>query len=800
MKSRLLLECVLQILLFCVASESVTGSTQTVTGTTPSAVVDVNVTSTPTTVPESTTPTLNTSTALTEFWVITVIKVRQHVNTSLETFRQELEYKLSLVYEEAFRRQEQINNGTYNPLRRRKRYAVSPSGDIKLQVLNVSREADSNNVHLTYLMEKSGSLVPAATAVERMKLIDDQEAALGLGYVVLTKAEPYVKPADTGPVDQKLWIIGAVLGSIAFLLLIWLLVCILCRCCCQKGRGKSVEPHLVKIVRDGEEEHYGEPTSHPECAEESNKESGFMRTSPKKMAYEVNPEHGQQSMADHDEDKKTPDVVMETPNNKRNTGPPNESGSETGQLMYVSEDAQNSDGITPVKKLRRKKPRRANGVQLPVQEQQLISHEEMALTSKPHPAPRHNPPLSQADLSTTYEEEEELLEKAEMERIQNKQRLREQKKRDRHKSSPTKEKFTASQDSQREIDDVLGAPDHTGNTPVPEVFVHKKRNTRRRNKATEGQSNNGFEEDTGESPQSTESLEEARQKMHRLLDDAFSLLSSSRSSIRNKVTPASSPRETPHKKKGKRSKDVEMEEGLQTTSPVPAAEPHIEEKRHTPIFLNPTYSTSHSSQPILEAWSPYRASDEVALISLPSKQTDLKTTPTQEPIATTTFNESYPTSLRDNYYTTEPAKPIFIRTADLESGPDVKSPPHSKHTQYSGLGSSGKSSILKSPGLPNGDVTVYPGMQQFEDIPLNSLSARSTHRDDDGHEKLASSNGGVVEPHRPPAKDWGRDDEIDVVTQSLKPGVAPTPLIRSLREELEHLSGKLHVYDSNVNV
>ena len=43
------------------------------------------------------------------------------------------------------------------------------------------------------------------------------------------------------------------------------------------------------------------------------------------------------------------------------------------------------------------------GAQLPVQEQQLISHEEMALTSRPHPAPRQHPPLSQADLSTTYE-------------------------------------------------------------------------------------------------------------------------------------------------------------------------------------------------------------------------------------------------------------------------------------------------------------------------------------------------------------------------------------------------------------
>ena len=185
-------------------------------------------------------------------------------------------------------------------------------------------------------------------------------------------------------------------------------------------------------------------------------------------------------------------------------------------------------------------------------------------------------------------------------------------------------------------------------------------------------------------------------------------------------------------------------------------------------------------------------------------QTEINSPPTQEPIATTTFTESYPSSLRDNYYTTEPAKPIYIKTADLDTEPrpepqrDVR-PPRSKHTHYNGIGSTLNASILKSPGLPNGDTTVYPGIQQFEDIPLSSLSSRTSHLEAE-YEKLVASNGGVVEPHRPPNKDWGRDDEIDVITHSLKPGVPPTPLIRSLREELEHLSGKMHVYDANVNV
>ena len=64
------------------------------------------------------------------------------------------------------------------------------------------------------------------------------------------------------------------------------------------------------------QEHYGDRTTHPECAEELNKEPGFIRSSPKKMAYEVNPDHGQQSTAVHDEYKKMPNDG-ENPNSRR---------------------------------------------------------------------------------------------------------------------------------------------------------------------------------------------------------------------------------------------------------------------------------------------------------------------------------------------------------------------------------------------------------------------------------------------------------------------------------------------------
>ncbi|XP_046582208.1 uncharacterized protein LOC124289646 [Haliotis rubra] len=51
------------------------------------------------------------------------------------------------------------------------------------------------------------------------------------------------------------------------------------------------------------------------------------------------------------------------------------------------------------------------------------------------------------------------------------------------------------------------------------------------------------------------------------------------------------------------------------------------------------------------------------------RKTVMDKTPTQERLQTTTFSESYPTSMRDSYYDTEPAKPIVIRTKDLDPDP-----------------------------------------------------------------------------------------------------------------------------------
>ncbi|XP_071099965.1 uncharacterized protein [Haliotis cracherodii] len=756
--------------------------------------------------PPTTTPSLNTSDALKEFWVNTVIKVRQSEDVSSDAFKEKMEGRLAGVYGEAFTREEMINNGTYQPLKRRKRYATSPDGNIKLQVVNVERDTTSNNVKLTYLAEKDGKMVPSDKMVDTLELLDHQEVALGLGYVVDTKAEPYV-PVPVQPLaeDKKLWIIAAVLGPIALIILIWIIVCIACRCCCnRKTTADAEEPHLMKVRRDGaqvESEASGAPPDYPpEQGSKRSSSAGLIKASGKKMSYEVNPDPDEEATL-YPEVKKLVDVAR---TNRKKKYPLSSPRSEANDSMtYVSEDDRYA---TPA----RRKGTKQNNIPREADDSSSQIDNSLEPRPKPLPIPRHNRPLH-SEPPASAQEEEELLERAEMERIKNKQRLREQRKRERFGNtdppqSGDHEVRQVYKKAQKEIDAVLGSPDQDGN--LPDVFMHKpkKRSTRHKKDPQEGHTNEAFTEDEQEgSSQSGESLDEAKRRMHKLLDDAFSLISSSRSSIgsvlsyskkRNKVTPVSSPTKLSYtslsesRKKDDASEVTPRANGSVSKESKESKQPAEEEKKHTPLYFNPTYTGQEEGSPRLETWSPYRAADEVALISLPQTQTVMDKTPTQERLQTTTFSESYPTSMRDSYYATEPAKPIVIRTKDLDIDPQGSTnskPSQPKHQTVNGIGTG-----MGKPGLPNGD-TSYPGMTGYEDIPLHSFGSKS-HTQDSVKENggvngglHGSLNGG---PHKPPTKTWAGQDEVDIVS-SLEPGASPRPFIRSLREELEHLSTRI---------
>ncbi|XP_067655545.1 streptococcal hemagglutinin-like [Haliotis asinina] len=747
----------------------------------------------------TTTPSLNTSDALKEFWVNTVIKVRQSEDVSSAAFKDKMEERLAAVYEEAFTREQMIKNGTYQPLKRRKRYASSPDGSVKLQVVNVERQSTSNNVKLTYLAEKDGKMVPSDKMVDALELLDHQEVALGLGYVVDTKAEPYVPiPVQPPADDRKLWIIAAVLGPIALIIIIWIIICIACRCCNRKTGTDAEEPHLMKVRRDGaqvQSEASGAPPDYPpEQGSKRGSSVGLIKTRNKKMSYEVNPDPDEESTL-YPEVKKLVDIAKTNGKKKHPASSPRSEANDS--MTYVSEDDRYATPARRKGKKQRNIPREADDSSSQIDNVAEPNPEE--LRTKPLPIPRHNkqldskPPTSTQDSMppASAQEEEELLERAEMERLRNKQRLREQRKRERSGNtdphqSEDHEVRQGYKKAQKEIDAVLGSPDQDNN--LPDVFVHKpkKRSSRRKKDPQEGHTNEAFTEDEHEgSSQSGESLDEAKRRMHKLLDDAFSLISSSRSSMGNKVTPVSSPTKASYTSLSEsRKKDdvTPRANGSVPTESKESKQPAEEEKKHTPLYYNPTYTGQEEGPPRLETWSPYRAADEVALISLPQTQTVIDKTPTQERLQTTTFSESYPTSMRDSYYATEPAKPIVIRTKDLDPDPKGNTnskPSHPKHQTVNGIGTGTSKS-----GLPNGD-TSYPGMTGYEDIPLHSFGSKSQTQD--SLKENGGLNGG---PHKGPTKTWAGQDELDVVS-SLEPGASPRPFIRSLREELEHLSTKI---------
>ncbi|KAK6190993.1 hypothetical protein SNE40_002744 [Patella caerulea] len=703
---------------------------------------------------------LNTSSALTSYWIRTVLKIRSSVNISTDEFKNDMEMNLLNAYTQAYQRQEEIDNGVYEPLLRKKRMATSNTGDLKLQILNISRIPDNSDVDVVYILQQNGEYVPASVASDRLNLFSEQELALQLGYVVSLNAKPYNAPV-VSPVteDKKLWIIGAVLGPIAFIFLIWIILCCVFRCCKKPAHEENKqqnfsEPHLVMVKRadgQGEREELDIQVIHnqTEYVEEPvEKSSGpAMLSNTKRGLYKVNP------------NQNVPQTDYKPSPRKKF---PVKKGFISKDDIYVLSEG--GDTAT------------------------YVSEGDLTTSSKPKPKTRKSKPIKDAAKTTdnyTGEEsmtelesmearyqmqptqhellDEELLQKAEIERKRNKQRLRERRKTDGQSSNRLSNKDTEESDVANE-------------KHLPDVFVQKprKRPSKPKRSKTISNKNDGYSDDENEEVEKApESLNEARKRMHRLLDDAFSLLSSSTSSVGNKVNPLKD--------------DENFKPQTRPRSKKPIPENVVEEKKHTPMYLNPAFS-SYENFPNngIETWSPYRAGDDITRISLPQSQVIKDRTPRQEKLNTSTFSENLQTGLRDNYYTTEPAKPIVIKTKGLDNN----------GTKQNGVTHRGSA-------MPNGSSS-YPGIQNFEDIPTTHLTSygnvnSSTDENNIEMEILTSNhgNGHAGKFKHRPHQAWHGEDEMDVIKKSIQPGVSPSPLIECIRDELNHLSK--HTDSKNCN-
>lgn len=158
---------------------------------------------------------LNTSAATKDYWVITVIQDVD--NSSLEgqyqSFASLMEQRLAELFVLAGQQGTRFRRAT-------------TVGSFTVQMVSIRRTSGLKNpAEMTYYVQHSGSPLLGTSAAKVLNTVDSQTMALTLGYFVQLQAEPVVKNPSS-----NLWIIAAVLAPIAVVTIIIIIItAVLCR-------------------------------------------------------------------------------------------------------------------------------------------------------------------------------------------------------------------------------------------------------------------------------------------------------------------------------------------------------------------------------------------------------------------------------------------------------------------------------------------------------------------------------------------------------------------------------------------
>ncbi|XP_076471179.1 uncharacterized protein LOC143301059 [Babylonia areolata] len=829
----------------------------------------------------TTTAAVSTTTVAEDLLVVTVIRLRSGDDIQSQAFITAMEEGLARAYSLAFQRQ-QGTGGLSST--RRKRFAALFGGrpvhlwservagvvqrrkravvnDVEVKITDVSTQAATpTNAELRHTVKRNGQPVQATQASEVLNGLLDQELALELDRVVITKATPaagQTAEVSTGE-DSKLWIIGAVLGPVVLLLVVWLLVCLLVRHrawphgqAAYPGFYKPCDPYETSPKLMSRES--GEVAEDPEYAQAvPGQSNGLVKSSAHKMSYEVTPDH---------------DTSATSTGRASSSFRASKRGRKLPRKKSLQASAEETEGEPSSEKVSEKStpPKKKNG-----KKSSLRETEEMEMS--PLDPGFYNSATLQASRQlyaqqTFEEEDDDFLDKVEEERRKNKQRQRMKKKQGGSVAAqppPVDTMQAAYERAQREIDRVLG-PRHNGHpdtTPAVAVSRHWGEIKVSKRRSKRGQANAGYREEEEEEEdvpapalQPSESLDEVKSRVHALLDDAFSLISNSYTSIgsavsersrsfrRNRVAPASPSKQGPNE--GPTAAETQPQ--LAVSPPrgnMPAVEevqdmglaPKPGEKLHTPVLVDRTYGDYDADG--LITWSPYRAADESARIVLPESQLTSSKAPVQEKLQTTTFMES--ASATGPPPPPHHHNPIVIRTrqpptTSTQSRTDHHHRHHHHHhhqmgSKQNGAGSSAEKGSLSSSSPPLATTataadldtyTPYPGLEAYEDMLADTATAAaatttarfmaappsvSGESVEEREPPLPpppppeSSQGGEGDehpdppppaPHQPPTRNVGTRDERDFIASRLAAGTSPKELVDSIRQELQSLSGKL---------
>jgi hypothetical protein len=178
--------------------------------------------------------------------------VDNSLDVSRDEFKSNITKALINVYAQAFQK-------AYRVLFQstiQSRMTMPPSvSDLKINFSSITPTGDLNadstkkNVELKYFLIQNNTIVPVEYAHDALNLLNSQEIATVLQYEVIEKAYMEKSPRVQIVVDQRLWIIGAVLGPIALIILVfWLTGFIYYKCISpRRALEKTDKNDVLKV-------------------------------------------------------------------------------------------------------------------------------------------------------------------------------------------------------------------------------------------------------------------------------------------------------------------------------------------------------------------------------------------------------------------------------------------------------------------------------------------------------------------------------------------------------------------------
>ncbi|XP_063800585.1 UPF0606 protein KIAA1549L homolog isoform X2 [Pseudophryne corroboree] len=158
---------------------------------------------------------IDISAATRNYWLTTVIQGvdSQLLGVNNQSFAQQMEERLATLF--------QLSGQQSRRFRR-----ATTVGSYTVQMVKMQRLTGANNLaELTYYAEKNGQPILGTAAAKQLSTIDQQTMALTLGYIVRIQANPVVQNPP-----NNLWIIAAVLAPIAVVTVIIIIItAVLCR-------------------------------------------------------------------------------------------------------------------------------------------------------------------------------------------------------------------------------------------------------------------------------------------------------------------------------------------------------------------------------------------------------------------------------------------------------------------------------------------------------------------------------------------------------------------------------------------